>query len=687
MVACVVVKCCCCFPLSLMAAPAPAPPALNATLARKLAKVQELGPDLTPELLDALRHTSSFYGPNSVAARRMLRGELERRAVSAQNELLSAFDGVVAQLDTLAADVEAMRSEAGRVAARLSAARAGGGAAAAQATRLAVEKGKVEQRAELASRFLHRFQLANEELAALRGPPSDPAFFRALARLAQVQSDCRLLLRAGAVHQRAALELAETMRSQHNAAFDRLFRAAKTDVREVLERDAPEPPSHVCTSLRALLERPALLEAVLEEAEAARAKVVVRRFLEALTRGGAGARPIEVHAHDPLRYAGDMLAHLHQAVASEHELLQLLFAAPPSMDPSSSLPSSSSPPSSSSSSSSESSTTTLPPPVQEQLRRSLGKMFDAACRPLRARLEQLIGARVGTEDGPLTLCRLAHLLDLYRRTTTRLVPSSALLPSTLADMRREALAAMHAQLRTAMEALSSAPPKAGADLAAPAAVLQQSARLGELLQTLDASLVPPEEREAEGAPVLAALLDPLLRVCSLAASGLSAADMAVFLLNCLSALQAVLAPYPFAAKRAEALGAMVDAHLDTLVEEETSVVLSNAGISAKLSALHFNARQPEPAPLSSLPGLDARATSAALRQFEAALFERGALVLPHAERLQQIAVRGRARRGVAQLVASAYAALHAAILDPRNQYENAASLLRYSPEQFLLLCG
>ena len=39
-----------------------------------------------------------------------------------------------------------------------------------------------------------------------------------------------------------------------------------------------------------------------------------RRFISALTRGGPGGlpRPIEVHAHDPLRYAGEMLGWLHQ---------------------------------------------------------------------------------------------------------------------------------------------------------------------------------------------------------------------------------------------------------------------------------------------------------------------------------------------------------------------------------------
>src|ERR1700749_2714200 len=50
-------------------------------------------------------------------------------------------------------------------------------------------------------------------------------------------------------------------------------------------------------------------------------------FIVALTRGGPGGipRPIELHAHDPTRYTGDMLAWVHQAVAWEHEFLESLF--------------------------------------------------------------------------------------------------------------------------------------------------------------------------------------------------------------------------------------------------------------------------------------------------------------------------------------------------------------------------
>ena len=49
--------------------------------------------------------------------------------------------------------------------------------------------------------------------------------------------------------------------------------------------------------------------------------------MDALTQGEntLSARAIDIQAHDPLRYLGDILAWTHQAVASEKEILTLIF--------------------------------------------------------------------------------------------------------------------------------------------------------------------------------------------------------------------------------------------------------------------------------------------------------------------------------------------------------------------------
>ena len=59
----------------------------------------------------------------------------------------------------------------------------------------------------------------------------------------------------------------------------------------------------------------------------ARQASLLSSFITALTRGGPSGypRPIELHAHDPLRYLGDMLAWVHQAIAAEREFLESLF--------------------------------------------------------------------------------------------------------------------------------------------------------------------------------------------------------------------------------------------------------------------------------------------------------------------------------------------------------------------------
>lgn len=58
-----------------------------------------------------------------------------------------------------------------------------------------------------------------------------------------------------------------------------------------------------------------------------RQTTLLNQFTTALTRGGPSGlpRPIELHAHDPIRYVGDMLAWVHQAMATEREFLDSLF--------------------------------------------------------------------------------------------------------------------------------------------------------------------------------------------------------------------------------------------------------------------------------------------------------------------------------------------------------------------------
>ena len=65
----------------------------------------------------------------------------------------------------------------------------------------------------------------------------------------------------------------------------------------------------------------------MEEISNLRRDAITNAFHNALVFGGAGGipKPIDFHAHDPQRYAGDILAWVHQACTSEREMLENLF--------------------------------------------------------------------------------------------------------------------------------------------------------------------------------------------------------------------------------------------------------------------------------------------------------------------------------------------------------------------------
>lgn len=73
-------------------------------------------------------------------------------------------------------------------------------------------------------------------------------------------------------------------------------------------------------SLRVLRHVPAYRSHTLELIAGARRGEVTRRFLLALTSGYGGAPPLEMRAHDPVAYVGDMLAFAFRAFSVEAEL-------------------------------------------------------------------------------------------------------------------------------------------------------------------------------------------------------------------------------------------------------------------------------------------------------------------------------------------------------------------------------
>lgn len=115
--------------------------------------------------------------------------------------------------------------------------------------------------------------------------------------------------------------------SNLEAGYEKIFRWTEDEFRQLARDIHAEPPPTLREAVRRLRQRPALFNEVLGSLSLVRQNTLLSSFLAALTKGGAGGypRPIELHAHEPTRYVGDMLAWIHQATAGEKEFLDGLF--------------------------------------------------------------------------------------------------------------------------------------------------------------------------------------------------------------------------------------------------------------------------------------------------------------------------------------------------------------------------
>ncbi|KAJ1887934.1 Golgi transport complex subunit 6 [Kickxella alabastrina] len=257
-----------------------------------------------------------------LARHRDVRQDMAERAQALDEEFvlaLGAVDAVFGELEANVAAIDqqclALRQQVGR------ALRATAGAAQ-QAALLGEEQRDLQRRRTLAQRLAEKFTLAPAHRAALaqRPPTVDAVFFAALDRVAEARAECRLL-----GDRLAAREMAAELERVEGDAFDALLRWALAAVRQQLAGDAPaaEPAAELRRALARLAPHAALAAAAEAEIASVRCAALEQAFLRALATGGPGGRPrpIEAHAGDPQRFVGDMLAWVHQACASERELL------------------------------------------------------------------------------------------------------------------------------------------------------------------------------------------------------------------------------------------------------------------------------------------------------------------------------------------------------------------------------
>lgn len=675
-------------------------------LSRKLKKVLECRTD-SPEVVNSLNTLSTFYNENTPQARRNLRSTIEKRSLNINHDFLRASESAQLALDRVEEEVNSLAECCDKIAKALSSCSATTGDIINTTERLKHELEVNTQRQEILSLFLRDYQLSNEEINALRDEDLNENFFKALSHVQEIHANCKVLLRTH--HQRAGLELMDMMAMYQEGAYERLCRWVQAECRKLGDTDNPEVGELLKTAVRCLKERPVLFKYCAEEVANMRHNALFRRFISALTRGGPGGmpRPIEVHAHDPLRYVGDMLGWLHQALASERELVLAL------LDPDAAADSS------------------LKNRFSNNLENDSGKLeadlifvldriFEGVCRPFKVRVEQVLQS----QPSLIVSYKLSNTLEFYCYTISDLLGEETALCKTLGVLKDAAQKTFFEILKSRGEKLLRYPPLVAVDLSPPTAVREGVSVLLEIIETYNSMMFSASGKRPAFDPVISALLDPIIQMCEQAAEAhkskgaghssrrsrlssdsgqlsKSAVDAIlsnnsstasfkssespskIFLINCLSAIQQPLLGHEVAADYIKTVGDMINNHLNVLVEKEVDTILRKCGLSEKMP--HF--QNPTAAvPLSELEDTTPASLSECLKAFFGFILGSESS-LPEFEQMQVPKLRSEATLQVARSLAEAYELVYKAIMDPKNGYPDPKALARHPPDQIRTILG
>ncbi|XP_065644854.1 conserved oligomeric Golgi complex subunit 6 isoform X2 [Hydra vulgaris] len=612
-------------------------------LTKKLKRILDTRLESDKELLDALKALSSCFGENTLRARRDLRGDVEKRNLDACEKFEAQFREVKEKLDEISADINAMSSCCRDMTDRVKRSKESTAELIEKTTKLKVERKQIDLQSLLATSFIEHYQLKPNHIKVLRSSNDvTEEFFEALKRAKEIHSDCKLLLLSK--QQTTGLEIMESMALYQETAYEKLYRWTQGECRN-MTGDMPDVSGALCRAIEALQDRQVLLRYALDELGSARRSAVVRCFIDALTRGGPGStpRPIELYSHDPVRYVGDILAWLHQAVAGEKELLHSLLRRTK---------------------------------INEHkilISDALNHIIDGVCRPFKVRIEQVITS----EPGAPVLFRLTNLLKFYGTTLSGLFESNAaLIVVTINEMMELSHQIFYSSLsmygNKIADKIDIPPP----DLSPSQPVIETLNLLKNVLSSHDSAISSLDERKDDYEKIYTTLLEPLLQCCVLNGKCLNMPDMSTYMLNCLYKMQVTLAVYEFSDLKIEMLLSQAAVHIETLTKEQANFILNRSGLGVIFNKI--NDISESNVLLSSQ--LDSSTISEAMASFDKYLSNPDSLNIPQMQLIHSTRIRDTICKQANDIVQAAYNKVYTEVT---KNYSDI--LMTRTPEQLRLL--
>lgn len=571
--------------------------------------------------------------------RRNLRSDIEKRSLTINADFLSAFGQVKSTLDGIRAEVLSMNDSVDLMKDRLKRTQKETSSLIQQTNSLQNECLRLEFQQSIARAFNQRFQLSPDEHQVLYGEKNARAtnvtaeFFVALDRIQRIHVECRQLMQ----QLPAASDIMEEMTLHQEGALERLYRWTQSHCRS-LDTANEAATKLVLEAMRRLQERPVLFKYVLDEYATSRRAILVRNFIDALTRG---PKPIEEHSSDHQRYIGDMFAWLHQAIPSERDSLMHLVQQCNTQE------------------------------CGEAIQETLASICDGVCHPLRLRIEIVLNGAVAVTNNDRTtfvLYAVANLIRFYENVLNEVVRGGQ-----LEECLHELQVASEQAYLTALAGQVSAylggglePPNH--DLVPSRNVSRALALLKEVLGV--ANMTTSSVRQTDIAKIVSTVLDPLLQAVTESASHLPSIDMAVYLLNSLYAMQSSLAMYEYVDDRIERLQGQCEAQVDTLTSQQATSLVTHLNLSPIYTILQTKTK----VDLGSLKQFSDKFTSF--------LQVPELLLLPQVMMLQSGNHRLTVQKRSFQVIATIYRQLHEKLnAEAETDMEKADQLLKQTVEE------
>ncbi|KKY32871.1 putative oligomeric golgi complex subunit 6 [Diaporthe ampelina] len=521
---------------------------------------------------------------NSAATRRQVRLQLQKEVIDSNGSIIVEFGRVADQLRRIGATIAKLNKSYDEMKTHISAAHGATASVTHDASSLMTQRRQVETKQQVLESFNKHFLLSEGELSALTSTaePVDDAFFTVLAKAKGIRKDCEVLL--GFESQALGLEIMENTSKNLNLAFQKLYRWIQREFK-TLNLENPQMGSPLRRALRVLAERPSLFQNCLDLFAEAREQLLSDSFHTALTGSSTSGvedrsvKPIELAAHDQLRYVGDMLAWIHSAAVSEREALEILFVSEGDEiakgiqtgreneiwhlveD-------------------GEDGESAVFDPMKA-LNELVDRDMSGAARILRQRVEQVIQ----TNEDVILAYKLANFLNFYRITFAKLLSTASVLVECLQGLESEALRLFRSLMRDYVGNLHGEFQQTPSGLEPPDIFREALEQLSAVMKTYDTSLTASDRREADFQPVLAESLDPFISGCDGMAQRLEGPAQSIFSINCAQAAIETLSRFDFAQGRVESLQKELDQHSQALVDSQYLFFRRESGLEAVLTAV------------------------------------------------------------------------------------------------------